>query len=435
MSRYPLFSKIFMIGFLALLLLIPLSMIESKINERAMQQSGVESVMAQNGSGPQTLSGPYLVVTYKLREHFTEKDEHGNSRAMVKETGPYNALLTPHMLKINGSTDVETRYRGIYKARLYNLNSTVDGDFVIPRGLGLAQPIEDIIPQQTYFVMGISDSRGIRNTPMLVFNQGNYEFEAGSVEPTPGGGVHATIGKLDATAAQRLSFHFPLELQGMTTLSVQPSGNDTDVQLTSSWPHPSFGGSFLPRTHQIDDHGFKAHWMIPKLARNTSQNITENFSVGFIDPVNIYLQSQRAVKYGLMFVFLIFTAFFLFEVLQKLRIHPMQYLLVGLAMAIFFLLIISLSERISFLAAYSIAGTACTALIGFYLAGVLQRWKPAVGFSGGIGVLYGILYGVLQSEDNALLMGSVVLFGALSAVMLLTRKMDWYRLSESATAA
>ena len=157
--------------------------------------------------------------------------------------------------------------------------------------------------------------------------------------------------------------------------------------------------------------------------------VAETFSVDFINPVNIYLLSERAVKYGVLFVVLVFTSFFMFEVLRSLRIHPMQYLLVGLAMAMFFLLIISLSEHMPFLASYVVSGASCAALIGIYLAGVLKQRKPAVAFSGGIALLYAVLYGVLQSEDNALLMGTLVMFIALAAVMVLTRRMDWYGLS------
>ena len=207
------------------------------------------------------------------------------------------------------------------------------------------------------------------------------------------------------------------------------------MNLSSTWPHPSFTGQFLPRNHTVNEHGFKAAWQISKLARNATAGSAETFAVQFIDPVNIYLQSERAVKYGVMFVVLIFTAFFLFEVLLKLRIHPMQYLLVGLAMAMFFLLIISLSEHTSFALAYIMSGTACVVLIGAYLIGVMQSRKPAYTFTTAIALLYAVLYGVLQSEDNALLMGSLVLFAALATVMLLTRKLDWYRVNEISPTA
>lgn len=444
MNRFPLFSKTLMIGLLALLLLIPLGMIESKISERQGLQTSVQQDIARSASGPQTLSGPFLVVSYKVRTRQTYKDDKGVERINVSESGPFETVFAPHVLKLNGSAEVETRKRGIYQARLYNLQSTIKGDFAVPRGYGLSQAVEDIIPVASYFVMNVSDSRGIRNAPQLTLNGGKHEFAPGSVKPINGNGMHVELTALDPTQAHTFDFSFPFDLQGMTTLSMAPSGNTTEMALKSSWPHPSFGGSFLPRNRNIDNRGFSAQWLVSNLARNSAAQAdagqppvaAETFSVDFIDPVNIYLLSERAVKYGVLFVVLVFTAFFMFEVLKALRIHPMQYLLVGLALAMFFLLIISLSEHIPFLTAYSVSGVACVALVGIYMAGVLRNRKPALAFSGGIALLYSVLYGVLQSEDNALLMGSLVLFAALAAVMLLTRHMDWYRLNpEPASSA
>ena len=434
MNRFPLFSKTLMIGLLTLLLLIPLGMIESKIGERHNLQLNVQQDIARSASGPQVLSGPHLVISYKLRERRTTKDEKGIEKTILTESGPYEAVVPPHAVKIDGNADVEIRSRGIYQARLFNLHSMVSGDFSVPKGYGIDKPLDDIIPLAAYIVVNVSDSRGIHNAPSLTLNGAKLEFHPGSVKPLAGNGMHVPLGALAATEPHSFVFGFPLDLQGMSTLAVSPSANHTEMSLKSSWPHPSFSGSFLPRTRTIDDQGFSAQWLVTDLARNSAQvspeqpPAAEAFSVEFVDPVDVYLLSDRAVKYGVMFVVLVFTAFFMFEVLKSLRIHPMQYLLVGLAMAMFFLLIISLSEHIPFVAAYGISGSACVALIGVYLAGVLKHKKPAIAFSGGVALLYAVLYGVLQSEDNALLMGSLVMFAALAAVMILTRRMDWYRL-------
>lgn len=438
MNRYPLFSKTLMIGLLALLLLIPLSMIESKISERKALQYGVQEDIARSAAKPQTLSGPYLVIRYKLRERKIEKDENGQEKTSIVESAPCETVLAPHTMKIAGDAEVESRSRGIYKAQLYNLRSTISGSFVVPRAYGLSSPVEDIIPEAAYFVMRVSDSRGIRNAPLLTLDGVTHEFSPGGIVPVAGNGMHVPLVTPGIDQPHTLKFSFPLDLQGTTTLAVQPSGNTTEVALKSSWPHPSFGGSFLPRTRAVSAQGFSAQWLVSSLARNaaaqadsTQANEAETFSVAFIDPVNIYLMSERAVKYGLMFVLLVFTSFFMFEVLRGLRVHPMQYLLVGLAMAMFFLLIISLSEHMPFVAAYIASGSACVLLIGFYLVGVLQNRRPALAFSGAIALLYAVLFGVLQSEDNALLMGSLILFAALATVMTLTRRMDWYRLNET----
>ncbi|MDD4928814.1 MAG: cell envelope integrity protein CreD [Gallionella sp.] len=436
MLRNPLFSKTLMICLLALLLLIPLGMIESKISERQMLQNKVQQDIALSSSGPQTLTGPYLLFKYKLREKSVTRDEAGNEKVVLSESATLEAVVMPHNLKIDGNADVEVRSRGIYQARLFNLHSTVSGDFVVPEGYGINKPVGDIIPEAAYFVMNVSDSRGIRNVPALTLNGTKREFSPGGA--VSGNGMHVKLDDMDVSQSHAFRFDFPLELQGMTTLAVAPSGNNTEMTLKSSWPHPSFGGSFLPRTRSVDQKGFTAHWQVSNLARNRAAHVEagqqaapETFSVDFIDPVNVYSLSERAVKYGVMFVVLVFTAFFMFEVLAGLRIHPLQYMLVGLAMAMFFLLLISLSEHLSFLVSYIGSGAACVILIGTYLTGMLRNRRSAQAFAGGIALLYAVLYGVLQSEDNALLMGTLLMFTALASVMLLTRRMDWYQLNQS----
>lgn len=440
MLRNPLFTKVLMICLLAVLLLIPLGMIESKIGERQMLQNQVQQDIARSASGPQTITGPYLVLRYKLIERKTTKDSFGNEK-VVTSASMHDTVVTPRNLKIDGDADVETRSRGIYKARLFTLHGNLAGDFVVSQGYGINRPLADIVPVSAYFVMNVSDSRGIRNAPVLTLNGAKYEFSPGGMGPIARNGINVPLHALDAAQSHAFKFDFPLDLQGMTTLAVTPSGNNTEMSLKSPWPHPSFGGSYLPFARSVDKKGFSAQWLVTNLARNnTARNEDgstigqESFSVDFIDPVNVYLLSERAVKYGVLFVVLVFTSFFMFEVLRSLRIHPMQYLLVGLAMAMFFLLIISLSEHLPFLASYVISGAACAALIGIYLAGVLKNRKPGLAFSGGIALLYAVLYGVLQSEDNALLMGTLVMFSALAAVMVLTRRMDWYRLNVAENA-
>jgi inner membrane protein len=437
MSRYPLLSKTLMICLMALLLLIPLNMIESKISERQGLQHGVQQDIARSSAGPQTIDGPYLVLKYRLRMHKTTKDEDGNVKVTTTESLPLEKVISPHSLKIDGSTGVETRNRGIYQARLFNLQSTINGDFAVPVGYGINKPANEIIPEAAYFVMGVSDSRGILNVPTLTLNGTKLEFSPGSVSPLSGNGIHVQLRALEFDHAHNLQFEFPFNLQGMTSLAVVPAGNSTEMSLKSAWPHPSFGGDFLPRKRDVSASGFTAQWLVTNLARNTAASdgaikpgAPESFSVDFIDPVNVYLMSERAVKYGVMFVVLVFTSFFMFEIMRGLRIHPLQYMLVGLAMAMFFLLIISLSEHIPFALAYAISGAACVVLIGAYLAGMLRNRRLAFGFSGGIGLLYAVLYGVLKSEDNALLMGTAIMFTALAVVMMLTRHMDWYQLGK-----
>lgn len=433
MLRNPLLSKILIISLMALLLLIPLTMIQSKVTERQFLQQGVQQDIARSASGPQTIAGPFLVLKYQETIHSTIKDNTGNEKVSIHKVNG-ETILKPISLTIDGSADVETRSRGIYQARLFNLHSEVMGTFEVPKGYGLNKPLADITPIAAFFVVKVSDARGIRNIPLLKVNENKFEFKPGNIGATlSGNGIHVPLKTLNLDEVHTLHFEFPLELQGMSTLTITPSGGITEMSLQSSWPHPSFGGSYLPRARSVTGKGFTAQWMVSNLARNQGTTAgnnhqvgAETFSVSFINPVNIYVLSERAVKYSVLFIVLVFAGFFMFEILRSLRIHPMQYMLVGLALAIFFLLIISLSEHIPFLSAYAISGTMCVALIGFYLAGVLKDFRPALAFSVAIALLYAVLYGVLQSEDNALLMGTLLIFVALASMMMLSRKIDWY---------
>jgi inner membrane protein len=230
-----------------------------------------------------------------------------------------------------------------------------------------------------------------------------------------------------------LDFDFPLQLTGTERLAIAPTGEANTIAIKSDWRHPSFGGRFLPRERVVGDDGFTARWEVSHLARNFPNTLAaakggpspEVLDILFVDPVNVYLQSERAVKYGILFIALTFAGFFLSEILRRSPIHPLQYLLVGLALAVFFLLLIALSEHLPFVAAYAIAASACIGLIGSYLAGALGDRRQGLAFAAALTGLYGVLYGVLLSEDNSLLMGSVLLFLALGAIMLATRRIDW----------
>lgn len=436
MKSHPLLSKFVTAALVAAALLIPLAMIESKIAERQALQQSVQQDIARSSAGPQTINGPYLVVKYRVRMHRTEKDKQGNVKVTTFDSEQREKVIAPGNLNIAGAAAVKTAWRGIYEARLFELESTIAGDFSVPANYGINAPPKDIIFDSANLVVGISDARGILNSPRLTINGEAHEFSPGSASMALDNGIHAVLPLYDPSQRHALSFEFPLNLRGMSTLAVAPAGSNTQVSLKSAWPHPSFGGDFLPRDRTVDRSGFTAQWSVSNLAHNApalgaSQRAGahEAFSVGFIDPVNVYLMSERAVKYGILFVVLVFTAFFMFETMGGLRIHPLQYLLVGLAMAMFFLLIISLSEHIPFLAAYAVSGAACVALIGTYLAGALRNRRLAAAFSAGLGLLYAVLYAVLKSEDNALLMGTFILFGALAAVMLFTRHTDWYEVA------
>jgi len=236
---------------------------------------------------------------------------------------------------------------------------------------------------------------------------------------------------------------FPLKFtfarRGTEALQVTPIADSNRIVLTSPWPHPQFNGDFLPRGPRIGDNGFQAEWDVSSLASNAQAQYREGGSekaaamdaigLSLVEPVDLYSKLDRASKYGLLFVLLTFVGFFMFETIRQLPIHPIQYLLVGLALAIFFLLLLGMSEHIAFDISYLAASIACIGLLGFYLAHVLRSRARGVGFAVMLGSLYAALYGLLLSEDNALVLGSVLLFAILAAIMVATRKVDWYQVA------
>jgi len=292
---------------------------------------------------------------------------------------------------------------------------------------------------QPFLSVGISDIRGISNDLQLRFNGMNLSFAPGSAEERFGAGVHAPLPALDSQGGQTLEFAFDLKLQGTEQLSITPVGRDSRVELTSGWPHPSFVGEYLPSSREVSTKGFKAHWQTSFFATNLEEALADcvqgdscnaltarNFGVSFVDPVDQYLKTERAIKYALLFIGLTFAVFFLFEVLKRMAVHPVQYALVGMSLALFYLLLLSLSEHLSFALAYAIAATACVLLIGFYVSHVLHSVLRGTLFGLLLAALYGLLFALLSAEDFALLMGSILVFGVLSGVMVLTRKLDWY---------
>jgi len=439
MRRILLWKGLAVLG-LALLLLIPLAMIQGQVEARNQRQGEVKANVASSAAGPQQLVGPLLLFTYTERVEREERNEKTGQTTRKVEEIEGHRILAPKELEIVGDARVEERHRGLYKAQLYHLKARLSGRFSIAPAFGLDLSRRVITPGHCFLVMGIPDLRGLRSQPQVTWDRKALDFEGGEKGYGLPRGIHADLGKLEVRETKEVAFEIPLELTGSHRLSVAPVGESTRMTLHSDWSSPSFGGRFLPLKHQIGVQGFEAQWQVSALARNLDRMLRtsgeapteEAFDVAFIEPVNVYLQTERAVKYGFLFVGLTFAAFFFFELLKGLRIHPMQYLLVGFALAMFFLLLLSLSEHIPFLWAYLVASGASILLLGFYLVQVLKSRWHGLGFAAGLTLLFGVLYGLLLSEDNALLMGSMLLFSALAAVMLATRKLDWYGLSGKA---
>lgn len=448
---------------LMLLIGLPLLMIQETIKERMLfRQQAVDSIAADSVR-EQTIIGPILVIPYTEQyeervEVAADKDQKSSVPArteLQRRSMQRRLLVYPNNLQVNGNIDTDRRYRGIHQVLVYSGQHGFKGDFTLPSLEQLPRKTSDarITLGQPFVALSIEDVRGIRNIPRIDWGGRQIEFEQGSNLFAFRSGLHAPLGAMALTAPQQVRFAFELGLDGIERQHFVPVGKNSQFTLKSNWPHPQFGGRFLPspKNRQIGADGFSVAWSISALASNAQAQISgiegefkvpdsaplgqvERFNVGFIEPVNVYSQSDRATKYGLLFVALTFAAFFIFEILKNLPIHPVQYLLVGLALVIFFLLLVGLAEHIAFLAAYLIASAACIVLTGFYLAHVLHDARRGIGFGVALTLLYGVLYGLLSSESNALVMGSIVLFAVLAAIMVATRKVDWYQVGRSNTA-
>ena len=431
--------KLGAIALLILLLLIPLLMIDGIIDDRQQRRDGVLEDIARSSSYSQQISGPVMVVPYrKVMRNWKTREKNGEQYLELSEERGRLYFL-PERFELDGQVQTERRARGIYEARLFHADNRISGHFSLPAQLGITEDFSDYHFDAPFLAIGISDIRGIENAMKLELGSQRLDFVPGTQVGWLGEGVRASLPALDPLQATELTFGFDLRLQGTGSLQVLPVGKTSRVNLSANWPHPSFIGNFLPAKREVTDQGFNADWQTSFFSTNLQEAMSRcasgndceafngrSFGVSFIDPVDQYLKSDRAIKYALLFIVLTFAGFFLFEVLKSLAVHPVQYALVGVALAFFYLLLLSLSEHIGFALAYLLSASGCVLLIGFYVCHVLRSVRHGLSFSAGLAALYGLLYGLLSAEDYALLMGSLLLFGLLGVFMVLTRNLDWY---------
>jgi inner membrane protein len=441
--------KIGAIFLLSIFLLIPLVRISWLVSERQAARDTVVQDIARSAAYAQVVTGPILIVPYRRTVHEKELDANRTWVEVTREISGELRLL-PAMLDVGGKLGTEERQRGIYRARIFNADTRLTGNFDITANYGITTEVESYTFGTPRLSLGISDIRGIGNGLVLSANNQRINFQPGTGTELLATGVHAPITLTDITQTNRLQFAIELKLQGTASFQLTPVGRDSHVMLTSDWPHPSFVGEFLPRAREINADGFSAEWQTSFFATNMEEalarchvkaGVDDNgcsdfnarvFGVSFVDPVDQYLKTDRATKYAFLFIGLTFAGFFLLEVLRRTSVHPVQYGLVGLALAMFFLLLLSLSEHIGFAWAYVVSAAACVALVSYYVIHVLQNREQGLGFGGALAGLYGLLYGILSSEDYALLMGSLLVFGLLAVVMMLTRKVNWSRFGQAA---
>ena len=426
--------RLLSVGFLILILMIPNAMVRDLITERQNTNEQAVNEVSESWGREQTLTGPYLSLPYK--QFFTDK----NGNETVSE-GHFHLL--PDLLDVQGTLKPEVLKRGIFKVVVYGSEMTIKAKFTLP---DLTQTDNKVSYDLDHarLCMGIPDMRGIRDR--LVFTVNGTPLECGPGLPNANvavAGVSVVLPGAMLSPGGVIETVLPLRLNGSRAFNFIPLGKETVVNLNSSWPSPSFYGSFLPEDRSITQQGFTARWRVFDLNRNFAQSWFDDgqnvsaasFGVRLMRPVDHYTLNNRSAKYAIMVIALTFVVYFFIESLNRKRIHPMQYILVGLALSVFFLLLLSLSEHLGFNASFSAAALATTALITIYSRGVFDNTKLAAFMGGLLTVLYGFIFTILQLEDVALLVGSIGLFMVLAVVMVYSRKVDWYALGNSDSQA
>ena len=430
--------KLFVVGVLLVLLMIPILLLDGLVGERQQRGREVAAEVTAASAGPQQVVGPLLLVEARketVRERVVQRAGQPFTETETVAT-IVHYLVPPDTLVIDNELRTERRGRSLFEVRLYHDRMRLQGTVRnrLPVGDAKLQPL------RAWLVLGLGDNRGLR-TLSLGVNGADVAAEPGTRLPWLSEGLHVPV-PLDALA-RPVGFDWKIGLTGTGALTWLPVAGETTVSARADWPHPGFEGRHLPQAPAIDDAGFDARWAVSRLSSRVQQGLAActpmgqdcaelqggAFGVRFVEPVDRYLMTERAMKYALLFLALVFGAVFLVEALAARPVHVVQYGLTGLAMAMFYLLLLSLSEHLGFGTAYAIAATACSALLGHYLAGVLGGTRRGLAFGAGLAVLYGVLYLLLRAEDFALLVGASLLFAALASVMLLTRHTDWHALS------
>ena len=450
--------KIITIGILILLLMIPASMLQSLVNERqSTRDVAVEEITSKWGSS-QTIGGAVITIPYTI----IQEDDKGKKSTVIEY-----AHFLPENLNITGTLTPEKRYRGIYVVMLYNARLHVKGFFKKPNVELLKIPKERFLFSEAFISFGLTDMKGIKEAIRLKINGVDKEMNSGiESKDLFSSGVSCPIN----LEAETINFDAQINLNGSKEIDFLPFGKTTKVTIESTWGTPSFVGSSLPDERQVTEKGFKAVWNELHLNRNYPQqgignfvgftsNNSENanqdrtvvvnvdgvatkvtaelpssFGVKLLLPVDEYQKTMRSTKYNLMFIVITFIAFFFVEILNRRRLHPIQYLFVGFAICLFYVLLLAISEHLSFNWAYLIGCVTILTLIIFYTQSIFKNSRITLIFNGILALLYGFFYSLLQLEDYSLLLGSIGLLIILAVVMYLTRNIDWYRGYESKEA-
>ncbi|MBX3254343.1 MAG: cell envelope integrity protein CreD [Chitinophagaceae bacterium] len=425
-SQNKLTIKGILVAFLILAMLIPTLFILALVEERAQRKNEVVRETTAKWASSQAISGPLLIIPYNEMSRTLE----GNEKPVKKL-----AYFLPEHLTVNGKINPEKKSRTVYDVIVYRSLMNVEGNFAPLSGELPGIDPASMLLNEARICIGISDFRGIEDQLALEWNGARTIFNTGIPEnDVLKEGLSTIVAISQEALGSPISFKLTIELKGSESLGFTPVGKTTNIQLSSAWPNPSFDGSFLPTGSTVTDEGFTANWKIQHLNRSYPQSwkdmkydIKEStVETKLLQPVDSYAQTKRSIKYAVLFIALTFALYFFVEITQKKKVHPIQYVLVGMALCIFYTLLLSISEYLGFNIAYAIAASATIMLITLYTKSLFTKWKVALLFGSLLALLYGFIFVLIQLQDNALLFGSIGLFVVLAIIMYYSRKIDWY---------
>ena len=437
-------AKFVLLGVIIFALLIPTLMVWALVEERSQRAETVAREIAQGWGGTQLINGPYLIVPYTRLEKTPVTKTNGRTE-MQERLVTKHAIFSPDKLTMVGNIDVEERKKSIYKTQLYHFKNNLKGSFADFDMNKIREAGGTPKPEKAFLVIGISDTTGFRSDILLKVdgkNEGQFLPGLNSIgnaahvsmkynQSRSGNGIHIPINS-DKLAAG-FAFEISMALNGSRNIAFVPAGKTTQLDIQSNWPHPGFSGKFLPEEREITEEGFSATWTIPNLARGISEvqlsshlpQAGTSIGVNFVEPLSFYQVTSRSLKYAVGFFSLVFLAVFILELYGKSSLHWIQYILTGLAMIIFYVLLLALAEQVGFLVAYGIAALATTILIAWYVGDALGNKNGSAIVGGVLATTYLVMYMILNEETYALLAGSLIAFIAIAATMFATRNIDW----------
>lgn len=428
--------KLVFIGMLVLVLLIPSSLINNLIAERAGRQDEVVKEISYNFAGSQVVKGPVLVIPYNVQVNEVDKDGK-----ITTKQGVQNLYVSPDALTIKADEHSDIIHRGIFDAVVYKTKVTVAGNFTKADLAALGLTADQLMLDKAKLTFGISDLKGLKTNPVV--KAGNIIATATPTfnnQALFADGLQVNL-NLSNENIDNLPFSYSLDLTGTDELSFLQLGKTTDVQVNGDWASPSFDGRFLPDSRQITDSGFKAHWRmlyyngvfpqqwsgVDSLLNNASRQQDAIFGVKLRLPVDEYQKTTRTSKYAILIVLLTFISLFLTELIRKQKVHSFNYILIGAAMIIYYILLLSFSEQIGFTYAYLVASIATVGLVTTFIASLLKNKKAAALFAGILSIFYTFIFVIIQLEDFALMVGSIALFVIIAVLMYFSRKINWDR--------